>query len=308
MAIIVDQYWIKDGLDTDMDESGLITHRESTIIRYDEVVLDGPDAMASSGFEIGQVHRNNANLFLNGNIQASPMDEDTGAVWRYDLTYTTNGFNLTISGEGSNRVEVRTGSWTYNAVVEVDKETKKAILNPAGDPYDPMPEEPIFCPVLIITKRENSAKINMLENVGSINRSKIKIAGVTFPKYCAQFSDYSSTPVFDDEGFTTFLNTYTIRGLFKKNVSGDVIGFKQELLARGFNKKKNGKSEGITVQVQTDPNETDPSKIKYTPVPVSEPQMLTEEGELGGPFYQEFVVHDLFSFSSLRLPSSYPVN
>jgi hypothetical protein len=314
MAIIQEQYWLKDGVSTQMDDSGLITHQESSIIKFDEVVLTGPEAIADSGFEIGQEHRTNPNLYLNGNIQANPIDEDSGAVWRYDLTYTTNGFNVSIDGNQNNRVQVNTGSWTYNAVVESDKKTQKDIKLPTGEPYDPMPEEIIAAPILIITKRENSALMNNLEYIGSINRSGITIAGKNFPAYCAMFADYQSDPNIDDQGNLTFLNTYTIKGLFKKDVTGKrTIGFQIENLARGFNYlDDNNKLQSFTTKVQTNKTEVESdSKIKpkYQDVPVSEPQLLDEKGKpTTTPYYQYWVVHDLVDFSTFNLPSSYPIN
>ena len=307
MANIIEQYWLKDGLDTEMDDSGLITHRESCIIKYDEIVTTGPEAISSSGFEIGQEHRSNINLFLNEGIQANPIGEDTGAVWRYDLVYTTNGFNISIDGEDNNRVEVNTGSWTYSAVVEVDKETGDPIETPAGDPYDPMPEDIIAAPILIITKRENSARIDNLENVGSINRSGIRIAGLNLPKYCAMLADYQSNPVIDDRGNLTFRNTYTIKGLYKKNKSGQVIGFKQEVLARGFNEIN---SEGVKTEIIVKtPKDSDDLSQGYDDVPTAEPLKLSSTGSVTDtPYYQEFVIHDLYDFSNFNLPSSYPIN
>ncbi len=303
MALVEEYIWLKDGLSTQMDESGIITHSESCLVKFDEFVLTGPDAIADSNFEIGQVHRNNVNLFLNGSIQAGPIDENNAILWRFDLNYTTKGFNLSFTDEG---IDVKTGSWTYNAIVEVDKETQEPILNPAGDPYDPMPEDIIACPLLMITMRENNHRIDRLEHVGSINQSSIRIVGINFPKYCAMLADYQSEPSVDEKGFTTFLNTFVIKGLFKKNKSGQIIGFKKESLARGFNQLENGEKVEIKVKSVKDPSA---NPIEFEEVPVAEPQMLDANGILTTtPYYQEWVTQDLHNFANFGLPSSYPVS
>ncbi len=305
MATIVDQVWLKDGLSTRMD-AGIITHNESTIIEFSQVVSTGPEAIRDSGFQEGQEHRDNFDLFLNGSIDAEVLDETNGTTWRFDLEYTTDGFNLSNSPGTQQRAFIEIGTWTKNIVVESDKETNTPILNSAGDPFDPAPEEIIAAPVLRVTLIQGSANIKRVEDIGSINKAKVKIAGIEFPKYCAMLADYNAAPSYDEDGNVTFRNTYTIKGNFKVNRDGDLIGFKMEQLNQGFNQMKDGVKQAITIKEPKDP-EADP--IKYNNVPISQPQLLDENGEATGTeSYSEFVVHKTVSFSSFKLPTNFPVN
>lgn len=297
MADIIDQDWLLDGLSTRRDEDGIITHNESTIIKFDETVSTGPEAILSSGFKEGQEHRNDFNLFLNGSIEANPEESNNGTVWRFDLQYTTSGFNLPTPGGPNERAIIEFGEWTYTKVVESDKKTHKPIVNTAGDLYDPLPEEIIFNPVIMVTLRQNSAKIDRILEIGSINDSDISIAGVPIPAHCAQLAGYRPVPSYDEEGYLTFLNTYTIKLNFSVNHDGERIGFKIESISAGFNQKVDGELEPITIE------DEDGTKI-----PVATPQMLDESGALTTtPFYETWTVNKETSFSSFGLPSSYPV-
>jgi hypothetical protein len=302
MAEILEQYFTKEDLGGGRGEDGIITHLEKSIIVFDEVVPDTQQALLDSGFEAGQRHRDNDFLYLNGSVDANPHPNGNGTIWLFNLEYTTKAFNSpNTTDPESQRPEIKFNSWTYNTIVESDKETNQAILNTAGDPYDPQPEETITCPVVKITLRENSPKIERFEDVGSINQSQISIAGITFPKYCAMFARYETEPSVDEAGFTTHLNTYTIYGNYKTNKSGDKIGFKLELLSQGFNEIKEGEKAEIKVAGGFDENNN-----PIDPQPVAQPQMLDESGAVTTePFYQEFVVHNLIDFSRLGLPSSY---
>ncbi len=309
MANIVDQKWIKDGAGGRMDEDGIIIFNESTIITFNEVVTDTPDAIASGGFQQGQEHRDNFNLTLSGAIEANPVDESNGSEWRFDLEYTTSAFGQSNTfGNSPPRATVKIGTWTYNQIVESDKENNQALANSAGDPYDPMPEEIIANPVLMITMRQNSAKISRVEDIGSVNDSSISIAGISFPKHTAMLAAYESDPVYDEEGYITFYNTYTIKANFKTSKDGDVIGWKLEMLSQGFNQIVDGIHGEIRVQSPKDP-EADP--VKYEWVPVAQPQMLDENGKAttdpAAADYKTYLVHNETSFSSFGLPSNFPV-
>lgn len=307
MANILSTYWLKSGLQG-TKTSEAITQTEVVIVVFDEIVETVPDAIAAAGFQEGQPHRTFENLYITGDISAEIEDADNAKVWRFELNYSTKGFSLSVN-DNERRVTVKSGTWTYSQAVEVDKETGAAIENSAGDPYDPKYIEQISSPVIIVTKRENSPKMDRIPLIGSINNAAVTICGIQAPKYCAMFSDYQSEPSYDEEGYLTFLNTITIKFKFNKNVSGDEIGFKIEALNAGFNKKVGGVKEEITVKTLQNPDEADPSKWTYEYVPVATPQELDKDGDITGaiPSYKEFVVHDLMNFQTLKLPTAYPV-
>lgn len=303
MANILNTYWLKSGLQG-TKTSEAITQSETVIIIFDELVETVPDAIAASGFQEGQPHRTFENLYITGDISAEIEDASNATTWRFELDYSTRGFSLSTN-DTERRVTVKTGTWTYSTVVELDKESNEAIANTAGDPYDPKYVEQISSPLVQITKRESSPKIDRIAQIGSINDAQARICGIVAPKYCAQFSEYQSEPSYDEEGYLTFLNTITIKFKFAKNVSGTVIGFKLEALSQGFNKILDG--EITEIKIRTPKDESDISK-GFDYVPVATPQMLDQSGApTTTPYYQEFVVHDLMAFSSLGLPSSYPV-
>lgn len=312
MANIIEQKWIKDGAGGGMDEEGVITFNESTIITFNEVVENTPDAIASAGFSQGQEHRNNFNLTLTGSIEAAPLDETNGRTWRFDLTYDTSGFGQSNTiGNSAPKATIKVGTWTYNQIVEADKDSGDALVNSAGDPYDPMPEEIIANPVLMITLRQNSAKINNVEKIGSINSSQVRICGIRFPTHTAMLAAYESDPVRDEEGYLTFYNTYTIKGNFKAGKSGDIIGWALEILSQGFNQIIDGKHQGIQIEEQTNKGNEGDDGPKFAWVPVAQPQMLDSQGKAttnpGDADYKTYIVHNTESFSSFGLPSSFPI-
>ena len=301
MANILSTYWLKSGLQG-TKTSEAITQTEVVIVVFDEIVETVPDAIAAAGFQEGQPHRTFENLYITGDISAEIEEADNAKVWRFELNYSTKGFSLSVN-DTERRVTVKTGTWTYSQVVEVDKETGEAIENTAGDPYDPKYVEQVSAPVVMITKRENSPKMDRIPLIGSINDANVTICGISAPKYCAMFSDYQSEPSYDEEGYLTFLNTITIKFKFYKNISGQEIGFKLETLSAGFNRILNG--EKVEIRVKDPENPTDFDKA----VPVATPQPLDSAGGTDGttPYYQEWVVHDLMNFQTLKLPTAYPV-
>ncbi|MCP4989040.1 MAG: hypothetical protein GY928_24175, partial [Colwellia sp.] len=157
--------------------------------------------------------------------------------------------------------------------------------------------------------KQSSAKIDRVEKIGSINDSQIRIAGINFPQYTAMLAAYESKPLRDEDGFLSFNNTYTIKGNFKVGKSGSIIGWQLELLNTGFNEKRNGKYQAITIEEAIDPS-ADP--VKYQRVPIAQPAMLDDNGQSttdpSSASYTKFLVHNKANFSSFGLPSNFPVN
>lgn len=302
MATITNTFWLIDGLGGDKS-AGIVTQTETATIEFDEVVDNVEDAIADSGFREGQPHRNKPSLSLNDNITADVNPESNGTVWDFSLTYTNDPFG------GSNTTEedefyipkVAFGKWSYQIVVDRDKVSGDALENSAGDPIDPLPVESISAPILVITVKENGPNLGRIADIGSINSSQVKIAGVTIPKYCGQLDDYQPEPFDEGDDVISFKNTYTFKLKFFKNVDGDRIGFKLETLNAGFNfldpDNSNAKTE-ITVADKDDEQ-----------VPVATPQLLASDGAKSTtPTYKEWVVNDVVNFSQYGLPSSYPVS
>lgn len=310
MATIENTYWLKDSLNT--TKSGVITTQsESVIIEFDAIVDNGKDAIADSGFIAGQSHRNDNSLRLQGNISAEIVPEDNGSAWIFNLTYSDDPMTVqTASTEDEYYIpEVDLGKWSYQIVVDKDKETGGAIVNTANDPYDPLPVETIYSPSVSIKVKENSPNLSRIFDIGSINNNQVKIAGITIPKYCGMLVDYTTEPYRETEDVISFMNTYTFDLNFKKNNAGTRIGFKLETVSAGFNYINNAKQYEIKVKTLPDPEAAEGTGNEATWEPVATPQMLDVDGAVTTtPYYQEWVVHDLVNFSLYGLPSSYPVN
>lgn len=307
MANINNTYWLKEGLSG--EQSGTITtQQEQVVLEFDEIIDNVKDAIAESGFESGQLHRNDSTLRLQGNIQAEPHDDDNGASWVYSLTYSDNPMTpQTNSVEDDTYYipEVAFGKWTYTLTVDKDKETGGAILNTAGDPYDPLPVEAISSPMFSITVKENSPNLGRILDIGSINSQDVQIAGIAIPKYCGMLEDYQPEPFREIEDVVSFMNTYTFKLKYFKNKDGDRIGFKLENASTGFNQIVEG--EKVEIKVKSIVPDSDP--VEFTEEPTATPLMLNEDGAVTDtPFYQEWVVHDLVNFASYGLPTSYPVS
>jgi hypothetical protein len=309
MATVVEEKWLKDGATGSMSVDGVITWNESVIVTFSEVIDNTPDAISTAGYLQGQEHRNNANLTLVGDINLTPLDESNATQWRFDLVYDTSGQGFSVE-PGNPRAIVDTGTWTSSQIVEFDTRNGNPIVNTAGDPFDPMPEEVIANPIIRVTLRQNSANMDRINDIGSVNESEIKIAGVTFPQYTAMLSDYSSQPNRDDEGFVTFNNTYTIKGKFKTGKDGSQIGWLLEILSQGFNEIRDGVRQGIRIREQTNIDDEGEDGPEYEYVPVAQPQLLDENGKAtvneSEAVYQQFLPYKAISFSSFRLPTNYP--
>jgi len=309
MAQVLNTIFLKDGLGGESSGSGS-SISESAIIVFNTVVSNPLDAISFSGFKKGQQHRSGKLLFLSGGIRANVHQDDTGVSWIFDLEYSTRANFESADNEdpntGTYRPEVKLGKWTYTRVVDRDKVTDDPIANTAGDPYDPLPVETISAPTISITIQEYSSNIERLQDVGSINSQEIKLAGLSAPKYCAMFDDYSTTPYWDTEGNLSFRNTFTFKLKYFKNKAGDFIGFTLEAASQGFNSVDVTAPNGIVEIKVADPQFPN---NRAKDVPIATPSLLDAGGLVTAvPFYQEFVVHDVVDFDGFGLPTSYPVD
>ena len=268
---------------------------ESHYITFDAVVTDAVDAINSSGYTIGQNHPNYTSLKLVG-INCNPV---SGSEWMFELTWNDN---QTQSGSGATPAEFKAlisyGSWSYQRVVEVDKDSGDVIENTAGEKFDPPPLETITYPTISVTVRENAPNINFIEDVGSINDASIDIVGVTIPAFCGMLADYKIDPVTDPEtGVVRYNNTFTFQLNFNKDQSApaSTIGFKTQIANVGLNE--------LIVPA------TVPQKIlDDNQEPVNTAQFLDPvTGTVSRtPNYLTYVINDVIDFSTFGLPTAYP--
>ena len=303
MAVtVVSKYWVKADLGGTYERAGA-EQSQSVIVTFSAVVTNILDAVRYSGFTQGQAHPNKNTLRISGGINADVHDDDNAKVWVFDLTYTTKPNEDNQAQDDADYIpEIKPGKWTYQIVVDRDKETGEALLNTAGDPYDPLPIDNVSSPLFNITIKEFSSHITRIPLIGSINSAEFTLCGILIPKYCAMFDDYEPTPYYDSEDNLTFRNRFTIKLKFFRNKAGKQIGFKRESLQAGFNQLVAGVKEEIKVADPEFPSDRTKDQ------PVATPQMLDTNGELTTtPFYVENVTFDLTDFGQFNLPTSYPV-
>jgi len=303
MATVTNTQWLKDGLGGGQDESGIIIQTESVIITFDSIVTTVKEAIADSGFFVGQVHRDDDLLVLQPGFESNVHSDDNAQVWQFDLTYSTAGFNSSSRSDSTYTTEIGISKWTYNRTVLTDQVSGETILLPTGEIYDSSFEEQVSAPIISVTVKDYTPKISRIALIGSINDTAITIAGVPIPKYCAMLDDYSPQPHRDEEGYLTFRNTFKIKLKFANNKAGNSIGFTIESLAASFNQVVDGKLVAIKVEDPEFPDDRKKDVLAATP------QMVDTNGELTStPFYQEWVINNPISFSQFGLPTSYPVS
>lgn len=312
MATIVNTFWLKDGL-SGSESGGIIEQTESVIVEFDQVIDNVLEAIEESGFVLGQPHRFETTLSLEGSIDAEVVGDDNATAWQFTLQYS----NRPASGSSSTDEdefyvpEVKFSKWSYQVVVDRDKETGEALLDPAGFPIDPLPVENISAPILIVKVKENSPNLGRIQDIGSINSSQVKIGGVTIPKYCGMLDDYQPEVYRESEDIVSFENTFTFKLKYFKNKANERIGFKLENLNAGFNYLVSAEGEPLEFKVKSlpDPEEPESATNVATWEPVATPQLLNADGTKATvASYTEFVVNDVVNFAQYGLPSSYPVS
>ncbi len=313
MANILNTFWLVN-VDGDQGSDGIIAQTESVIILFDAVVVDVPDAIRFSGFRGGQQHRTANTLFITGSIGAAVQAESNGTTWEFTIDYESRGYNPNSPDEVDYRPKVSHSKWSYPRTVAFDKETGEPILRPNGEAYEPALSVGVSALIIHVTVRENSANTDRIGLIGSVNNTQISIAGTTIPKFCGMFDDYQTEPFYDEEGFLTFFNTYSIKTKFFKNKAGLLIGFKIESMEASFNAIVGTGEDAklLEVQVESLLKAADPeagTEATFELVPKAEPTLIDENGrETTVAFYNEWMPFDLISFSQFGLPTSYPVN
>ena len=270
---------------------------ESHFITFDVVVNDAVDAINSSSYSIGMNHPNYTSMKLEG-INATPH---SGTEWFFEITWTDNQTRSSSSATPAQfKALIDYGSWSFQRVVEVDKDSGDIIQNTAGEKFDPPPLETITYPTISVTVRENTPNINFIEDVVSINDASIDIVGVTVPAFCGMLADYKISPVTDPvTGVVRYNNTFTFQLNFNKEQKPAVppaatIGFKTQIANVGLNEIIGGAGDPQQIQ---DGNQQ----------PVNTPQFLDINGAVNrDPNYLTYVVNDVIDFSTFGLPTTYP--
>lgn len=277
--------------------------RESAIVEFDEVLASANDAITQGNFFVGMPHRIMSWLAIeDGSLSAEPYD-DYGLAWKIDATYSIKGATANKSDPNNAvyRPEVVPFNWTYEKVVTQDKENGNAIENAAGDPLDPPFMEIIPNIGWRITLREGSANMNRCFQIGNINQAEFTMLGLQIPKYCAQLSNYTPSPQYDQLGNFYSLNTYEIKWNFARSKeTNEILGFKQEVINMGLNFLKT-------------PNDVTTNTRIYnlrTLEPVQNHVKLNADGTIKNTKdtadYLQFVINDLADFSAFGLPLIYP--
>ena len=279
MAIISIDY-PQDELEAELGNT-IQVQSEVAVVVFDTPPASGLDAIAQAGFYPGMPHRIMPWLAIEeGSLQSKTIHG--GHEWAISATYSIEGATASKASTdtSSYRTEVVPFNWSYQRVVTVDKESGVAIENSAGDPFDP-------------------PFIEVVPNIGwRVTNASFQMIGLTIPKYCAQLSNYTPVPQYDQYGNFFSLNTYEVKWNFAlSKETGDKIGFRQEVLNAGYN------------ALRTANDLTTKARRYIKGEPCVTPQKLKSDGtpELTAAVdYLQFTVNDLVDFSAFGLPLQYP--
>jgi hypothetical protein len=245
-----------------------------------------------AGYTLGDASLTNPESILDGlDFKATSPTQYT-----FSLVYVPKQLSQS-NGGATPQVQVQFGTWYTDKVAEFDTVTQLPIQNTVGDAPSPLPVVSVPNDEIIFTRRQSSVDLTRNSKKGRINDTAFDLVGVSIPQYCGMLSDYRFQPVFDDVGGVTYDVTYAFKTNYKKNVTGDQIGFKIELLNAGFS----------FFSTLNDPT----TKTKYEnddgSFPV-DPVKINEDGTVPNvtPFYTEFVIHDTEDFSTWGLPTAWP--
>jgi hypothetical protein len=265
---------------------------ETCNIVFATAVTDPIDAQNVSGLTRGVQHRDLKFLFID-NVQ---FTAESGNDWTAQISYLP----LPPSDNNkpaTNKPKVTPYKWDYTEVVEYDKLTGDAFLNPAGDPLDPpfiIERSSFGFRIQVAEKRFSETKYAA---IGSVNASALVICGVTVPAYCARLDLYDPKPAVDEKGYPYFIVDYEVAISKKTDKDGAIIGFKEETLNQGFNYLDAGTKRKIFIK---DVNDED--------IEPNEPQLLDSNGAVTTtPSYTIRAPRPTVDFRQFNLPSKFPV-
>jgi hypothetical protein len=246
-----------------------------------------------SGYTLGDAHPVNTQSILDSFTFAALSPTQ----YVFKLSYIPKQLSDSESTLGVPQVNVQFNTWYTEKVAEFDTVTQLPIQNTVGDAPSPLPVVSVPNDEIIFTRRQSSVDLTRNSKKGRINSVAFNLVGVSIPQYCGMLSDYRFQPVYDDLGNVTYDVTYAFKTNYKKNVSGNQIGFKIELLNAGFSFYATASTASSKRFYENDDGSypVDPVKINQDgTVPVVTPS------------YNEFVIHDTEDFSTWGLPTAWP--
>ena len=293
---VLQKIWLKDGQTADRDADGT-SLTEILFIQFDEIQTDAVQVIKSAEMYVGDPHRNHSEL----SIESMSPTSESGYEWKISVTYTTEATFDNSNGavdSSDYKYSVEVNSWSFERVIEYDIKTGEAIANSARDRYDPPPMKVVVYPELVITKKESSANMGRLNDVGKVNSSAVRIAGVDIPAGTAMLAGFEPQTQRDEDGRLYFLNTYVIRINNDTDNDKKPIGFKFHALNAGFNQLVDGKQEPIMIN----------NEVATIPQPLDDTgALLSESDRLNNRYtYRTFTIHAETNFSKFGLPSNFP--
>jgi hypothetical protein len=268
------------------------------MVRSDDADLSFLDALDATGIpEVGD-------LFLDTNVPLSSKN----ATVQQDLCHWIVVCNYGVEqdeGGGSSstdpledppdinishEVYETAAQFAYDSGGRTDPD--KAIVNSAGDPFDPPLVQENSVLVISVTRNEVDYDSGSSSLVNTINSGSVSIGGVSIPEKCGRIRNIGGRTLTDSNGDQYWSITYEIEVRFE--------GQKKKLLDLGYYFLEGEKKQPIQIK---------DGVLGYfgeNNDPVTEPQLLNGEGGIGdkaNPKFLEFQTYYATSWGSLDLPA-----
>ena len=175
------------------------------------------------------------------------------------------------------------------------------VRNSAGDEFDPPVTEEKTTLLITIVRNEKVKDFdpeNAYNFIGTVNKTKVLVAGINFAAWCALIRDMSGIKMWDSTGVAYYQVTYQIEG--------DPDNHQKKVLDQGYYAMVDDvrvKLKGKHIVPVADTKSPDSF--------VSEPQLLDKTGKLFTPTaeekakYIDFYTKFAQSWSTLSLPKTY---
>ena len=214
-------------------------------------------------------------------------------LWEIQVEYEPYPKGIPVESPLDEWPDISVGFEDYVLIVEKDT-SGNLILNPAGDRYDPAPEETYSNVAVTITR--NVASFSMLtarEYKNSVNSADVSLLGITLTAGDGMLTDWSAKPS-TINGIQHFSETLKI---LITDRDGRWI---TQLLALGLREKT---ADGVLARARdglgeevTDPVKLQSSGLAYSPTDQTDPSKY---------YYQSFTTKKQKAWSSLSLPTTY---
>jgi hypothetical protein len=243
-------------------------------------------------------HPSVPDLFV-GQVRFTCIDNGAG-VWNISVDYERDTSATDDEGDGETLKITARGWDTTESFCDllVDAVSGAPIVNAAGDPFDSVPQRPIYAPKVTFTRMESRSPVIGLN--GSINSAEVTVLGMTYPAFTAKVK-VSATDTMATSGRRYQCN-YEIEG--RNNfvlVNGSLvnIGWRDCMIESGYTFVKDGKRYKFTEKVKNTQGEEEEKEV-------SSPQLLTASGGDGRgeqPVLKIIMTHRSANWTSLKLPS-----